>query len=762
CNQAGNCDKVWSYPMFRDLEQGQKTLTGIAAHRTFGANLGVPGQTPTNGDAVFVSGSYFPVLQLAPALGRLIGPADDRAVGESPVAVLSYQYWESQLGASPAVLNQTIIINGQSLTIIGVAPQGFTGTTLGNEPRVFVPITMRPALIPQWTGIERRTSYWVYLFGRLKPGVSVAQASADLNTVYHPIITDVEAPLQKGMSDKTMVRFKDKKVVVEEGSRGQSSIHSQSRTPLLFLLGITGVVLLIACANIANLLLARGASRAGEMAVRLSLGATRGRVVRQLLVEACVLAVLGGLASLLVARWTLAGIGAILPPDAIQTLRLDIEWPVMLFTGALSLGAGILFGIFPALHSTRPDLITTIRSNVGQIAGGRAANRFRSSLVVAQIALATALLIAAGFFIRSLINVSRVDLGLNTDHVVTFGISPELNGYQPARSAVLFQQLEDELASTPGVTGVSTSMVPLLAGSNWGNDVSVEGFKKGPDTDANSRFNEVGPDYFKTMQVPLLSGREFTRADGLGSAKVAVVNETFAKKFHLGRDAVGKHMSLGSGPLDIEIVGLARDAKYAQVKDPAPPLFFIPYLQDSTIGSNNYYVRTTLNPVEFLRTVPKLVANLDPNLPVENLKTLPEQVKENVFLDRMITTLSAAFAVLATILAAVGLYGVLAYTVALRTREFGVRMALGADAGRVRGMVVRQVALMTLIGGVIGVAAAVGLGRGVQSLLYGMQATDPVVIVLATTLLSVVALGAGFLPALRASRVHPMQALRYE
>ncbi|HXI21895.1 MAG TPA: ABC transporter permease, partial [Gemmatimonadales bacterium] len=603
------------------------------------ANLGIPGQTPISGNALFVSGSYFPVLAVVPALGRLIGPADDRAVGGSPVAVLSYRYWESRLGASPAVLNRTIIVNGVALTIIGVAPRGFTGTTLGIEPRVFVPITMRPALIPLWSEMELRDDYWIYLFGRLKPGVSIAQATADLNAVYHPIIADVEAPQLQGLSDQTMARFKDKKVVVEDGSRGQSNVHSQSRTPLRFLLSITGLVLLIACANIANLLLARGASRAGEMAVRLSLGATRGRVVRQFLVEACVLAVLGGVASLLVARWTLAGIGAILPPDAIGTLRLDIEWPVLLFTAALSLGAGILFGIFPALHSTRPDLITTIRSAAGQIAGGRVATRFRSSLVVTQIALATALLIAAGCFIRSLINVSRVDLGLNADHVVTFGISPELNGYQPARSAALFQQMEDVLAATPGVTGVTAADVPLLSGTNRAKNVSVEGFKKGPDTDAISRLNEVGPGYFKTMQIPLLSGREFTDADGLGSPKVAVVNEAFARKFHLGREAVGKQMSLWDQPLDIEIVGLVGDTKYSEVKQPVPPLFFLPYRQDSTIGSINFYVRTTLAPTAFLRTVPGLVGRLDPNLPVQNLKTLPEQVKENVFLDRMITTL---------------------------------------------------------------------------------------------------------------------------
>jgi predicted permease len=335
------------------------------------------------------------------------------------------------------------------------------------------------------------------------------------------------------------------------------------------------------------------------------------------------------------------------------------------------------------------------------------------------------------------------------------------------RSAALFERLEQDLAAVPGVTGVTGAMVPLLAGDNWGNDVSVEGFKKGPDTDANARFNEVGPGYFRTLGVPLLAGREFTEQDRIGGAKVAIVNQAFAKKFGLGRQAVGKHIGTG-GPdgqdnkLDIEIVGLMRDAKYSQVKDDVPPLFFLPYKQDSTVGSMNFYVRTSLAPEQMLRTIPTIVKRLDANLPVEELKTLPQQVKENTFMDRMISTLAVSFAVIATLLAAVGLYGVLAYTVAQRTREIGVRMALGADGRQVRAMVLRQVAWMTLIGGVIGAGAAVGLGQAAKSLLFGLAGWDPIAIGLATIVLAAVARGAGWVPALRASRVEPVRALRYE
>ncbi|HEX6630525.1 MAG TPA: ADOP family duplicated permease, partial [Gemmatimonadaceae bacterium] len=538
---------------------------------------------------------------------------------------------------------------------------------------------------------------------------------------------------------------------------------SDYRPRLLVLLGAVGFVLLIACANIANLLLARGANRAMEMAVRLSLGASRRQVLAQLLTESCVLAVLGGIASLLVARWTLSLITSILPSEAAASFQLGLSLPVILFAGALSIGTGLLFGMFPALHSTRPDLVSTIRANTGQLSSARSATRFRTSLVTVQIALSMALLISAGLFIKSLVNVSRVDLGLEIDHVVTFGVSPELSGYEPARSQLLFQRLEAELATVPGVTGVTTARVPLIAGSNWGSDVSVQGFKKGPDTDANARYNEVGPGYFRTLGVPLLAGREFTEADILGAPKVAIVNQAFARKFGLGRDAVGKFMgSNGNDEMDTQIIGLVADAKYSEVKDEIPPLFFQAYRQDSTIGSMSYYVRTSLPPAQLLRTIPSVVARLDPNLPVESLKTMPQQVRENVFLDRMISTLSAAFAVLATLLAAVGLYGVLAYTVAQRTREIGVRMALGADSGRVRRLVLKQVAFMLVIGGAIGIGGALALGRAAQSLLFGLDGHDPMVIAAAVVALALVAVGAGYIPALRASRVDPMQALRYE
>jgi predicted permease len=764
CNQAGSCEEVFSYPMFRDLQRTQAVFTDIAAHRLFGANLSYKGQT-LNGEGVLVSGSYFPVLRIQPALGRLLSPEDDRAVGESLVAVLSHAYWMNRFGGDDGVLNDTLIVNGHHLTIVGVAPEGFDGTTLGARPQVYVPITLRGLMNPGFTQFDNRRTYWAYLFARLRDGVTIDQARAQLNVEYRGMLHDVEAALQTGMSDQTMERFRAKSVVVEDGARGQSSVDREARTPLILLLAVTALVLLIACANIANLLLARAAARASEMAIRLSIGANRRQLISQLLTESLLLAIVGGLAGLVVARWTLDVILGMLPAEAGESMIFRIDGTVIAFAAAITVVTGLLFGLFPAWHTTRPDLLSTLKGQAGQPGGGRSAKWFRHTLATAQIAISMALLVCAGLFLKSLLNVSRVELGIDVDRLVTFSISPELNGYEPERSKALFERLEDELLAQPGVTAVAASLVPAIAGSNWGSSVSVEGFESGPDTDTHANYNEVGPDYFRTMGIPILAGREFTRADRLEAPRVAIVNEAFARKFGLGRDPVGKRMATGVGagtPLDIEIVGLAKDAKYSEVKGAMRPVFFRPYRQNERVGYMNFYVRSQSPPDQLLRGIPRIVAGLDPDLPVVDLRTMAQQVRQNVFLDRIVSTLSAGFAALATLLAAIGLYGVLAYTVSQRTREIGLRMALGAAPGRVRGMILRQVAVMTALGAAIGLAAAIWAGRAAQALLYEIEGHDPTVLALSAVLLALVSLGAGLIPAHRASRVDPMLALRYE
>ena len=763
CNQSG-CEEgmIWSYPMFRDLERQQTVLAGVAGHRAFGASIAL-GDEPTVGEGTFVTGGYFTTLGLRPALGRLLQPNDNEPGADNMVAVIGHRFWMDRFGGKPDALGQLLRVNGRAYTIVGVAPEGFDGTTLGSRPLVYIPMQSR-VYVGTYKGLENRRDYWVYIFGRRKEGMSMEATKAGLDRVIAPVLADVEAPLQQSMSDQTMAKFKAKRVVLDPGARGQSSIHVEARTPLTMLFGITAVVLLIACANIANLLLARGANRATEMGVRLALGASRRRLVTQLLVESLVLAMLGGVVSLLVARWTLAGIRMLLKPEAVAMLDLRVQLPVMLFAAALALATGFLFGLFPALHSTRADLITAIRAGAGQIAGGGVAGRFRTGLAIAQIALSTTLLVSAGLFLKSLVNVSRVDLGVRIDSVATFSVAPLRIGYDTLRAKVLYARIEDELRAIPGVTGVASSMVPLLSGDSWGNDVRVQGFECLPDTDCNSRYNAPGAGYFTMIGTPLLSGRDFQASDQYGSAKVAVVNLAFAEKFNLGREAVGKYMGRGGedDSLGIQIVGLIPDVAYNDAKLKPQPVFYLPWMQQGVVGQMYFYARTRLPLDQLVAAIPPMLKRVDPALPVQELRTMPQQLQESVFLDRMISVLSAAFALLATLLAAIGLYGVLAYSVAQRTREIGVRMALGASGGRVQGMVLRQVGLMVAVGATLGVVGAFGLGRAAQSLLYGLQGHDPVVFVGAVALLAAVALGAGWLPARRASRTPPMRALRYD
>ena len=765
CGRAGDCEVVFSYPMFRDLQKIQTVFTDIAAHVDFRANLAYNAQT-SSGEGLLVSGSYFPVLELQPALGRLLDSTDDKLAGESRVVVVSYNYWSSRFGLDPTILNKQVIVNGHSLTIVGVGPKGFDGTTTGMRPAVFVPITLRSELDAD-TDWSLRTDYWAYLFARLRPGITIERARASLGTQDHAIINDVDAPLQKDITPQTMARFRAKPIVLEPGGRGQSSVPDQAKTPLHLLLGVTAVVLLIACANIANLLLARSAARDGEMAIRLSVGASRARLIGQLLIESLLLAVLGGMAGLIVAHWTLVFVISLLPPEVQHTITFSLSGTVILFGIGLTFATGLLFGLFPALHCTRPDLVSTLKNQAGQPAGAKGAARFRLLLATSQIALAMVLLASSGFFVKSLLNVSRVDLGFKVDHVVTFGLSPDLNGYSPDRTRLFFQRLEDELRAAPGVTAVTLSNVPLLAGHNRARDVAVQGFKAGPDTDSNARYNRVGPGYFSALGIALIAGREFTDADTVNSPKVALVNQTFARKFGLGNDAVGRSRGWAPGEgyrskLDTTIVGVVEDAKYSDVKQRVPPQFFVPYRQDKGLGGMHVYVRTSSEIAQAASAIAAVVRRLDPNLPIEELETLPDQVRNNTFLDRMVTTLSAAFALLATLLAAIGLYGVLAYTVAQRTREIGLRMALGAAPDRVRGMVLRQVAMMTLVGALAGLAGALAVGKAAQSMLFQMTGADPAVLALSAAALALVALCAGFIPAHRASRVDPMRALKYE
>jgi predicted permease len=764
CGNAGDCDAVFSYPMFLDLTRDQQVFTGIGAHHLFGANVGYHDETlPVDG--VEVSGNYFSLLGLRPVLGRLIEPADAAHVGGTPVAVLSYDYWMTRFGHSASIVTETVVVNGQSLSVIGVAPAEFDGTTRGTRAKVFVPITLRTLMEPTFGGFETRDDYWVYLFARRRPGITMDTADSGLNTVYHPLITQLDLPLQKSLSPADRAKFAAKRVTLEDGRRGQSYIFKEASTPLTVLQVVTVVVLLIACANIANLLLARAAGRAGEMAVRLSIGASRGQLIRQLLIESCLLAALGGIAGLVILGWTVSVMVAKLPFGAIDPAASRVSLGLLLFAGVLSIGTGVLFGLFPAIHATRPDLAATLKGQAGQPAGARAAARFRSALVVTQIALSMGLLTCAGLFTKSLLNVSRVDLGVTIDHVITFSLNPQRNGYTPARAQQLFADALARLAAMPGVVETSAARVPLIANSNSSTSLTVEGYVPSPGDRTGVNYNEIAPAYFRTIGTPLLAGREFTEADAIDAPKVAIVNEAFARRFRLGPNPVGRRMRRGgdaTGPFDIEIVGFVHDAKYSSVRAAVPAVFFTPYRQNARIAALTFYAKAGGDPGPLIAAIRPLIASFDPNLPVQRLETMPDQIADNVSNDRLMSVLSTSFAGVATALAAIGLYGVLAFTVSQRTREFGLRMALGAAPANVRRLVLRQVAWMTLIGGAIGLGLAIGAGQLAHALLFEMGSRDPVVLAASTATLTIVAFVAGVVPAVRASRVDPMQALRWE
>jgi predicted permease len=755
----GGVDAIWSYPMFRDLERSELPFTGLAAEVGFGANLAYRGDTVSARGAL-VSGGYFPTLGLRPALGRLFGPADDRHRDGHPLAVLDHAYWQTQLGADRRVIGQRLTVNGQPLTIVGVLPREFAGRTVGARPQVYVPLTHHARVVPGRDSFEQRLTYWLYVFGRLAPGVSPQRATAAVDARYRAILHDVELPLQEGASESYRQQFAAKHVVLEAGARGQSRIRDEAGVPLTMLFGVTGLVLLIAAANIANLLLVRAALRAGEMSVRLSLGARLHQLLGLLLSESFLLAAAGGVVGLFFAHGTLQLFRALLPAESDLDYLLALDPRTGVFLGALVLLLSLV-GVVPALHGMRGDLAGVLRAEGRRASGSRGANRLRTGMATLQIALSLTLLVTAGLFVRSLSNVGQVDLGMNVDHLAAFGISPELNGLSPAQSHQLLARLESELGGLPGVTGVAASMVPLLAGDSWANNVSVEGFEAGPDTDTTVRFNAIGPGYFRTLGIAVLAGRDVELADTLGAPKVAVVNEQLVRKFGLGRQAVGKRMALGrTEDLDIEIIGVVADSRYSEVKDDVPPVYFVPWRQQETLGALNYYVRTAADPELLLPTLRSTVGRVAPNLPLEDLSTMQLRVRDSVFLDRMLMTVSLGFAVLSTLLAAIGLYGVIAFAVAQRTHEIGVRLALGAAPRQIRGLVLGHVARITGVGAVLGLLAGAAVGRLAGAILYRLEGHDPLTFATAAALLAAVALTAGMGPAWRASRVHPIIALR--
>jgi len=755
----------FSYPMMRDLQAKQTPFTGIAGFKIHGASLSYQNNA-LPGSAQLVTGNYFDVLRVKPAIGRLLTADDDRRQGEHFVVVLSHGYWTNRLGGRADVLNQSLIVNSYPMTIVGVTPKEFVGETLGSAPDVFVPISMKAQISLGWKGFENRKDYWINLVGRVKPGVTVERAAEEINSVYRAMLPE-EAKLLTQPSKRMLESFLNKKIILKPGEFGRGGMRKEADQPIKLLTGITLFVLLIACANAANLLLARSAGRRKEIAVRLSMGASRVRLIRQLLTEAWIVALGGGVLGLLVARWTLDAMIAAMPASEVGPgfLTSDLNLSVLLYCAAASLITGLLFGLYPALQATKPDVAPTLKDQGDQMMAAGGAKWFRGSLVAGQVAMSLTLLITAGLLVTSLIKLTRVDLGINADRLITFGISPQLARYDSAKSQQFYERLNEKLAALPGVSMVAASTVPLLAGSTWNTSIVVEGHQAKGEEDSHSRFSEVSPAFFATMGIPLLNGREFSRADAKGAPRVAIINQAFAKRYFGDANPLGRHMGTGFGSatkLDIEIVGVVRDSLYSGLQNEKFHVFYMPYQQNERIGALNFYVRTGIESDQFSALIRREVASLDPNIPVSHLKTMQAQIGESIFAERLISMFAGTFAGLATVLAAIGLYGVLAYAVARRTREIGIRMALGAGTAHVRGLVMREVLVLVGSGSALGLAAALGLGRFLESMLFGVKSKDPFVIAAATALLVVIALIAGYLPARRATRIDPMIALRYE
>lgn len=763
-NNAGRRDAIFSYPMFRDLQTvpaTQQALTGIAAHRSFQTNISLDGET-VSGTGMLVSGNYFAVLGLAPAAGRLLIESDDAQIGTGRVAVLGHAYWSNALGGDLDVLGRSIQVNGEALEIVGVAPEGFEGTTFGTRPQVFVPISSRWLLQPHARADhDDRTSYWVYLFARMAPGIDAAQVRDALNVPYSALLREIELPLHQ-LDEIEREQFLARRIEVESGERGQSSVSLGARTPMLLLQAAAFLVLLVACLNIANLLMARGAARAGEFAVRASIGASRGRLLRQLLVEAAVLALFGAALSLPLASAAIQGLLGYLPGGIGASLSARLDGIALLFAGGLAFLTVMMFGLFPSLQVASVSTISALRGDSANSTATRAAGRFRAALATSQVAFSMAALALAGLFTQSLVNLGRVELGMQVEQIASFSVSPGRSGYTAEGSAAVFDRLESEIAGLPGVRSVALSMVPLMSGSDWGTNVSVEGYEPGPET-TDPFFNEVGEDYFATLGIPLLAGRSFSRLDSSGAARVAIINRGFAEHYGLGINPIGKRMATGRGDdLDIEIVGLVADSKYSRVKEDDPIQFFLPRRQNPEIGEMTVYVRSHGEPEQLLAGLAKVAAGIDPNLPLDNLRTMPQTIAHNLAVDRFVGSLAAAFAVLATALAALGLYGVLSYTLSQRRREIGLRMALGAAPRRLAGMLMAQVGRFAGVGMLLGLLVAVALGHAAQSLLFGLEGHDPLVLLGAIAVLALVALATGWMPARRAAQMDPMLALRHD
>jgi len=755
----------FSYPMYRDLRDRNSVFSGLIA--TDSAQVGVQWHNqPDLVPAELVSGNYFDVLGLQPALGRLFVAADDLVPDANPVVVLSFSYWRRRFGTDPGVLNQSILVNGHPFTVVGVAPPGFRSVVAGDTPDVFAPMTMESEIIPGSKDLNDRRSRWLNIVGKLKPGTSREQAEAGTSPLWYAIRSD-ELKEIKGGSAKFQEHFVAKShLSLLDGARGFSPLRSDVQTPLLIVMGMVGLVALMACANVGSLLLVRAAGRIREMSVRYALGAKRKRVVQQLLVEGLLLGLAGGALGMLLAPRVSALLINMIWSGAIGDLPFSpkADLRIMIFNGSLALLVSLLFSLAPAIQFWRPDLAPSLKQQGTTTKGGPF--RFRRVSTALQIGLSLLLLVGAGLFVRTLHNLRSLNAGFATDHLLTFGIDPRMAGYEPARTFALYQRVFDTLKSLPGVRSVAATNDPELANDNESGNITIAGYADKPDEDMNVEQPNVSADYFATLQMPLLAGRAFTDQDSAASQKVAVVNESFARHFFgEPQQALGHSVGQGGGKgtkTDVAIVGVVKDAKHTSLREPVTRTLFQPYVQLPEPHAMTFYVRTWQPPESAESTIRQAMRTLDSSLVLGTYRTMDEQIDNNLIAERVIALLASSFGILAALMAAVGLYGVLAYSTTQRTSEIGVRMALGATRASVVRMVLFEVLWLAGISVAVTLPLSLLLMRAVRSQLFGISSSDPLTLFLVTLLVTLVALASAMLPARRAARVEPMKALRYE
>lgn len=757
-----------SYPMYQDFQAKAPAFSHVFCRYLNPVSISFDGRTERV-NAELVSGNYFDALGVRPALGRVFTPEqDDRLYKGHPSVVLSYDYWATRFASDPAIVGRKMLVNNYPMEVVGVSVPGFTGLDPSRSPQIRVPIQMKPVITPGWDSIGDRRSQWIQMFARMKPGYSVASATASLQPLLKQILAEELTQEQlRDVSAYNRDRFLQRIVKAEPAAAGYSELRQSYATALIVLMCMVGLVLLIACSNVANLLIARAVSRQKEIAVRLSVGASSRQLLRQLLLEALMLSVTGGVFGVVLAVWTTRALLRFLPSDTTTImLRAEPDWRILAFSAGLVLVTTVVFGLVPSIQALRVDLWNTLKDAGGAVAGHARSARLRKGLVVAQVALSFLLLCGAGLFVQSLTNLRNVNSGFHDlENLVTFQVDPALNGYDLPRLQAFYRNLLESIRATPGVNSASYASVPLLHGSEWDSSMSVEGHQAKDGEDIQAYMNSIAPSYWQTMGIPMIEGRDFDDRDRGDKFRVAIVNRQFAEHFFGKRSAVGRHIGFGGGPktkLDIEIVGVVENSLYEGPRQGVRRQVFVSGMQSSFPGSVAFYVRTTTESRSLFSTLRQQVARLDGAMPIYEMKTLESQLDETLGTERLIAALSAAFGILATALAAIGLYGVMAFVVAQRTKEIGLRMALGAQQRSVQWLVLREVLILLGVGLAVALPTALLLSRYVSSQLFGVQPADLSTAATALALLSLVAAGAGFVPARRASGIDPMIALRYE